>query len=120
LLNGVVELGVVFVVAVLAVSVPVPVVVVDETLVLFDELPLLLQDQTKAADKQMAKESNFFFIKWFLCGEVQKIYASPSLLIFVFKIICYTSIDQLMKKMFRGINSALSKINYIGFQVYSL
>ena len=52
------------------------VVLVVESVVLV-ESPLLLQDQIAAADKQMAKENNFFFIKWFLCVEVQKIYASP-------------------------------------------
>jgi hypothetical protein len=58
------------------VSVPVVVLVVESVLVV--ELPLLLQDQTKAAEMQMAKESNFFFIKWFLCVGLQKFYASTS------------------------------------------
>jgi hypothetical protein len=44
--------------------------------------PLLLHDQIKAADKQMEKESNFFFIKWFLCDELQKIYARSLLKIY--------------------------------------
>jgi hypothetical protein len=71
--------------AVLIVSVPEPVPVVEESGLLLDELPLLLQDQTNAADKQMAKESNFFFIKWFLCGELQKTYAKPSTTNFSFQ-----------------------------------
>jgi hypothetical protein len=53
------------------------VVLLDVESVVLVESPLLLQDQIATADKQMAKENNFFFIKWFLCVEVQKIYASP-------------------------------------------
>jgi hypothetical protein len=47
------------------------VLVVDESVV-SDELPLLLQDQTKAAEKQITKESNVFFIKCFLCNGITK------------------------------------------------
>lgn len=39
---------------------------------------LLLHDQTAKAERQMAKENNFFFIKWFLCVELQKICATPA------------------------------------------
>jgi hypothetical protein len=67
----------------LAVSVPAPVVVLEVESLELDELPLLLQDQINAADKQKAKERNFFFIKWFLCVDVQKFYAS------LFAIICF-------------------------------
>lgn len=59
---------------VLVVSIVVVLFVVESVVLV--ESPLLLHDQIVAADKQMAKENNFFFIKWFLCDELQKIYAS--------------------------------------------
>jgi hypothetical protein len=46
-----------------------PVVSVELALVVESELavdsPLLLHDHMTAADRQRAKENNFFFIKWF-------------------------------------------------------
>jgi hypothetical protein len=66
LLNGVLFAGVDIVELLVAVL---PVVSVELALVVESELavdsPLLLHDHMTAADRQRAKENNFFFIKWF-------------------------------------------------------
>jgi hypothetical protein len=59
-------------------------VVVSEVVV---ESPLLLHDHMVAAERQMAKESNLLFIKWFLWDECQKSYAKCLLIFCLRKVI---------------------------------